>query len=84
MDDFYRCIPKNKEMEGEFTDELKILSRKMKNICQEWKADVKEALKTHPTEKLYDPYLSVIVHNYLKMCANYDVNTVLCQIYFSI
>ena len=64
--DFYSQSQCNKETEDQFADELQVLSRKVLNICPQWKADENAALKTQSAFQLWDPYLAAMVHNFLK------------------
>ena len=64
--DFYNWSQHHKETEGQFKDELQVLSRKLFSVCPEWKAEVNEALKTPLAFWLCDSYLATMAHNFLK------------------
>ena len=66
MSDFYSGSQCSKETEDLFADELQILSRKVLNIHQEWKAEVNKALKTQFAFLFGDLYHAAMAHNFLK------------------
>ena len=52
--DFYARCQKPKEIKDQFADGLQILTRKVISVFPDWRSQVKEALKTQFSHRLWD------------------------------